>query len=275
MSCQQNHHLYFHVLPPFLNWQRRLPPHFSFLMHTLLNINIFLDCDMRILLFFSIQKRVGYWKVALGRRRRGQRTKLLDGITDSMDISLNKLWEMVMDREAWCAAVHGVAKSQTRLSNWTQHVDINFLRGLSQWLSGKESPCNAGDTGDMGLIPKSGRSPGGGHGNYSILAWRIPWTEEPGRLQLIGSQSVRHDWSNWEHTQIFFLHYKKWERKRRAIDHFPYQLHMYMQWQYPVMIQNQIRYAKSVGVKIQTQNSYPKNSLENLHDETLGMIITF
>ena len=85
----------------------------------------------------------------------------LDGITDLMDTSLNKLQEILKDREDWCAVVHGVAKSQTRLSDFTLTFQFHALE--------KETETHS-----------------------SVLAWRIPGMGEPGGLPSLGSHRVRH-----------------------------------------------------------------------------------
>ena len=91
-----------------------------------------------------------------------QRMRWLEAIIHSMDMSLSKLWELVMDREAWCTEAHGVAKSQTWLSNITE-LNI-FSNGLPRWLSGKESTCQCRRCRRHGFSLWVGKIP-----------WRMKW----------------------------------------------------------------------------------------------------
>ena len=111
----------------------------------------------------SFKKTLMLGKIEVERRRGLQRMRWLDGITDSMDMSLSKLRELVMDREAWRAAVHGVAKSRTGLSDWTELKDVLPLNTSYQHYTGSPRKCSKTREGNKNIQI--------GKGEIKLLRW--------------------------------------------------------------------------------------------------------
>ena len=148
----------------------------------------------------SFEKSLMLGKIEGGKRRGRQRMRWLDGIIDSMDMSLSKLWELLVDREAWCAAVHGVTKIShdwaTEL-NWTE-LNWIFIE-LPRWLSGKESPARQ-ETEVRSLVwePNPVLLPRKSLGQRSLVNYS-PWDCKRVRHDLATKQQQQYSLSSfWE-----------------------------------------------------------------------------
>ena len=193
---------------------------------------------------YSLEKTLMLWKTEVKRRREWQRIRWLDNITDSMDMNLSKLWEIVNNREAWHATVHEVARSQTRLSdlttvdssrsspgsrgngyssfgylhlwltflwNFLSHFSVAFV--LKLWLLTSQASLLAQSVKTLPAMLETQVQSLGGEDppekematHSSILAWKIPWTEDPSGLWSMESQRVGHDWETITFTFPFWL----------------------------------------------------------------------